>query len=336
MPLTRRRRLLLALALLAGAMPAHAEVSTVRIARQYGLGFLPLMVMEDQKLFEKRAAEAGLSVNTEWVVLGTPAAANDGLLSGDVHFVPNGPPAFLTMWSRTKGTRLEVKGVGTLVTLPMWLNTRNPKINSIRDFTDSDRIAVTAVKTSIPAIILQMAAEREFGKDQYTKLDKYTVSLPHPDGMNALISGSTEITSHFTSPPFQQMELKHQGIRKILSSDDVMGGPSTFSLVFTTVAFRSENPKAFKAFHQALRDAQEFIKQNKDKAADIYLLRSKEGGVTRDVVLEILNDPTIQFTPTPQKMMAYASFLKHTGLLKAAPQNWKELFFEEVHDQPGD
>ena len=41
------------------SVPALAEADTIRIAKQYGLGYLQLMIMEDQKLVEKRAKEAG-------------------------------------------------------------------------------------------------------------------------------------------------------------------------------------------------------------------------------------------------------------------------------------
>ena len=34
---------------------AHAEQSELRIAKQYGLGYLQMMVMEDQKIIEKNA-----------------------------------------------------------------------------------------------------------------------------------------------------------------------------------------------------------------------------------------------------------------------------------------
>jgi hypothetical protein len=39
---------------------AFAEVSTVTIARQYGIGYLALMIMERDKLIEKEAKAAGL------------------------------------------------------------------------------------------------------------------------------------------------------------------------------------------------------------------------------------------------------------------------------------
>ena len=41
--------------------PAAAEVSSIKLCKQYGLPFLPQMVMEDQKLIEQHAAKLGVN-----------------------------------------------------------------------------------------------------------------------------------------------------------------------------------------------------------------------------------------------------------------------------------
>jgi NitT/TauT family transport system substrate-binding protein len=322
-------------AMLIVTAPVKAETAELRIVRQYGLAFLPIMVMDAEKLYQKRAAELGIGTEPVYMTLGSNTAVNEALISGSVNIVTNGPPGFLTAWSRTKGTSSEIKGISSLVGLSCWLNTRNPNVKSIRDFTNSDRIALSAIKISIPAIILQMAAAKAFGQAEYSRLDKLTVSLSHPDGMSMLLNGKTEITAHFTSPPFQNVEAKMSGVHTILTSDEVMGGPSTWSILFTTVKFKNENPKAIQAFVRALDDAQEFIKANPEKAADIYLAKSKEGGVTKADVLKILGDGSINYALVPRGIMAYANFMKSVGTLKFVPTNWKEPFFEYVQDLPG-
>jgi NitT/TauT family transport system substrate-binding protein len=318
------------------AVPAAAETAEIRVVKQYGLAFLPLMVMEREKLFEKHAAALGIDTKPVYMTLGNNIAVNEALISGSVHVVTNGPPGFLTVWARTKGTPSEVKGIASLLSQSSWLNTRNPEVKTVRDFTEKDRIVVSAVKISIPAIILQMAAAKEFGDDQYSKLDPLTVSLPHPDGMNALLSGKTEITAHFTSPPFQNIEVKTPGVRKILTSEEVMGGPSTWSILFGTVKFKQENPKTMQAFVNGLGDAQKLINEDKAKAAEIYLSFAKEGGAKKEDIVEMLNDPGTIYTMTPQKVMKYAHFLKRVGSLKVVPATWNEPFFEYVQNLPGD
>jgi len=73
-----------------------------------------------------------------------------------------------------------------------------------------------------------MAARKQFGPADYTHYDKFTVSLTHPDAVIALSSGRADITAHFASPPFHQRERKLAGIKTIMTSNEVMGGPSTF------------------------------------------------------------------------------------------------------------
>lgn len=134
------------LSLLAAAAPAPAQ--TVRIAQQFGIGYLPLFVMRDGALLEKEGRARGLSLGAEWVHLTSSAPINDALLSGNLEFAGGGVGPLLTMWAKTR-TGLKVKGVAALSAMPMWLATTNENLRSIRDFSDKDRIALPAVKVSV-------------------------------------------------------------------------------------------------------------------------------------------------------------------------------------------
>ena len=94
--------------------------------------------------------------------------------------------------------------------MPLYLNTSDPNVKSIKDFTSKDKIGLPAVKVSIQAVTLQMAAEQIFGPGQEHKLDALIVSMSHPAAMAALASGA--ITAHFGAPPFQYQELNRPGI----------------------------------------------------------------------------------------------------------------------------
>jgi NitT/TauT family transport system substrate-binding protein len=331
----RRRLLLLCVAALLWPTFASAEVEVIKIPRGAGgVGFLPLLVMERKGLIEQRARELGVtSLKVEWLKLGGPALVNDLLLSGAADIVVAGPPAFLTLWDRAR-ENVRVKGIASMTSIPMYLNTRSPHLKSIRDFGPSDKLAVTAVKVSIPAIVLQMAAIKEFGRSEYAALDKYTVSLSHPDALIALLSGGGEINAHFTSPPFHQRERKSPNIRTIMTSNDVMGGPSTFTLLYTTGKFHDANPKVYAAFLKALEEAIAAINADKRAAAQTFL--DMEGqGLKLDEVLEILNDPDIRYTTSPENLMKYAEFMNDVGSIKARPANWREMFFPAIHHVPG-
>jgi NitT/TauT family transport system substrate-binding protein len=182
---------------------------------------------------------------------------------------------------------------------------------------------------------MQMEAAKMFGAANYQKYDPLTVSLAHPDAMASLLNPKSEITAHFASPPFQEEELKQPGMHKVLTSEDVMGGPSTFSMVMSTTKFRNENPKAYKAFFQGFADAVKFINEKKPEAARIFIELAKEKRSSEADIVALLNDPTIQFTQVPLKTTKYAEFMHQVGSIKTAPANWKDLFFPEVHEMPG-
>ena len=123
-----------------------------------GFGFLPLHMMKKFQLVEKEAAKAGLKLTVNYANIGGPAVMNDALLSGSADFISAGPPAFLILWDRTKG-KGDVKGVAAMSTMPMYLNTKADHLKSLETLKDDDKIAVTAVKVSIPSIIMQMYAQ---------------------------------------------------------------------------------------------------------------------------------------------------------------------------------
>ena len=153
--------------------------------------------------------------------------------------------------------------------MPLYLNTINSSVKTIKDFTDKDRIALPAVKVSIQAVTLQMALEKLLGK--HDALDRLTVSMSHPDGMTAMMSGRSEITGHFSSAPFQYQQLEDQRVNRVLSSYEVLGGPATFNTIWTTSAFHDKNPRTYKAFLAALEEAMTFINGDKKEVAALWI-----------------------------------------------------------------
>src|SRR5436190_108623 len=133
------------------------QTNEIRIPRGAGgVGFLPLLMMEKFQLVEKQSKEAGIeNLKVQWVELGGPSVMNDALLSGSVDFIAAGPPAFLILWDKT-GSTMPVKGVAAMTSLPMYLNTTAAHLKKLEDVTDKDKIALTAIKVSIPAIVMQM------------------------------------------------------------------------------------------------------------------------------------------------------------------------------------
>lgn len=326
--MTNWKALVAAAAVAVAPMAASAEVSELKIPLGAGgFGFLPLHMMQEHKLIEKFAEEAGVKVTVNWSNIGGPAVMNDALLSGSAHFISAGPPAFLILWDRTRAN-VGVKSVAAISSMPMHLNAIESKLKSLDEITGAQKIAVTAVKVSIPSIIMQMYALQKYGRDQVFRFDPFTVTMTHPDAVIALVSGSGNIVGHWASAPFDARELKEPGIKTLMNSDDVMGGSTTFTQMSTTSKFQAENPKVFGAVRKALKRAQEMIGEDKNAAAAV-LLKSM-GGKGWDVaeLVAILNNPRTKYTPRPENVMKYANFMHEIGSLKNKPAGIGDLFFD--------
>ncbi len=312
---------------------ARAEVTEVRFARQLGLGYLQLYVMQELQLVEKQGEKLGLkALKASYTPFGSPSAINDALLAGTTDFGAAGVTPFIILWDKTR-SNIQVKAVAALNAQPAFLNSNKPDIKSLRDFTEKDRIAVPTVKLSLQAILLQMAAEKTFGPGQQNKLDHLTVSLAHPDGTAALLSGRTEITAHFTSPPFQYQQLQDAKVHRVLSSYEITDGPASFSAIWTTAKFRNDNPKAYQAVNAALEEATQIIRQNRKEAARIFV-KLDNSKLPPDFIEQLLADPDIQYSTAPQNFEKFSDFLHRIGSIQAKP-TWRDLVFPEAHGKPG-
>jgi NitT/TauT family transport system substrate-binding protein len=258
---------------------------------------------------------------------------NDMLIGGQIDLVGGGLPPSLVIWDRTR-SNLDVRNLAALGEQPLYFNTNNPKLRALEDLTEQDRIALPAAKVSTQAIFLQMAAERIWGRGHHDKLDALTVGLGHPEAMAALIGGRSEITAHFASAPFQYQELERPGIRKLLTSYDVVGGPVTTTNTWTTGRFVKENPKTARAVYDALAEATRFINQNHAEATRIYL-KLESAKLDPGFVEKMLDDPEIIFTLKPQRVFQTAEFLHRIGTLKTAPKSWRDFFLAPASEGEG-
>ncbi|HUI98460.1 MAG TPA: ABC transporter substrate-binding protein [Xanthobacteraceae bacterium] len=326
-----RRTIVLAIVAALLAAPAAAPAAEIRLARQFSMGYLQFNVMEHQQLIEKHARALGLpDVKVSWVTFNGPAAVNEALLSGSVDVAAGGTPGLLVLWARTKGTPLEVRGISAMSSQPFLLNTRKEAIKTVADFSDSDRIAVPAVKVSIQAIALQMAAAKAFGPANATKLDSLTVSMSPPDATIALLSGAGEVDAAFSVPPFQQQQLEKPGIHTVLNSYDVMDGPHSFTVAWTSARFREQNPVLYRALLAAMTEATETVNRDRRAAAALWIADS-QSKLALDFVDKVVSGPQVRWTMVPENTMKFARFMQTTGMLKSAPASWQDYFFPEVH-----
>ena len=75
-------------------------------------------------------------------------------------------------------------------------------------------------------------------------MDKYTVSLSHPDAQQALMSGNSEVTAHFASPPFQEQELADPRVKQSKRPDGFYGWHARGALAHLDFAPAAQGPGA--------------------------------------------------------------------------------------------
>lgn len=312
------------------ATAARAEVSEVRLARQYGISHLAMALMDELQLVQHQAEKAGMKdLKVTWSRFSDGPGMNEALLSGNLDIANGGLTALIVLWDKSKGAYV---GLSALSSMPAVMMTRDPAINSVKDFKDSDRIALVS-RVSMQAIILRMMVAEAYGKDQTTKLDHLTVPLPHPDAMAALLSGHSEITAHFTAAPFYQQETG-SGLHRAFSSYPILGGPATYSVAYTSKKFIEQNPKTAQVVLAAIAEATDIIKNDPKRAAETYL-KAENSSLSADAVEVMIKDPENVFTMTPQHIMKFVDFMTETGTVKSPASSWKDLFTSLIADKPG-
>ena len=276
---------------------ARAEVAEVRLGKQFGLGYLPMIVIESQKLIEKNAKAAGLGdMKVQWLQHAGPNIQLDALIAGQLDFIGPGVPTLATVWDRTAGTPGEIRALSAMQSMPFVLVTRNPNVKTIADFTAADKIALPAVKLTGHALVLEMAAAKLWGDAAYDKLDSIAVSRSHADAYAAVVSGISEINTHFASSPFYYYLLAKPGMTKVLHSYEVMGGKHTNGVLVATKAFRDANPKICAVVLASFNEANAFIKANPRAAAEIYLAATKDKEPL-DSLEKMVSDPEVDSRP---------------------------------------
>ncbi|WP_017347662.1 ABC transporter substrate-binding protein [Pantoea sp. A4] len=308
---------------------ANAE-GQIRIAQQFGIVYLLLNVAQDQHLIEKQGKAEGLDIKVDYRQLSGGAAVNEALLSGSVDVAGAGTGPLFTLWDRTKG-RQNVRAITTTGQFPYYLISTDPKVKTIADFTEKDRIAIPAVGVSAQSRTLQMASAQLWGDKNYNRLDKLQVAVPHPDATAAIISNGTEINAHFGNSPFQEQELAaNPKAHIVLNSYTVAGGPTTPVVLYTTQKFHDENPRTYRAFVAALDEAAKWSAAHPEEAADAFI-RVNNSKIDRNLLIKILKNPEVKFTIEPENTLSMAQFLYRVGAIKNNPQSWKDYFFADPH-----
>ena len=224
--------LMLIVALIAGgrSTPAAAqEVKEIAIAQQFGAIFIPLMAMENLQLVEKQATARGIGdVKVTWAKLAGPSVMVDAILSGNLHFSAQGVPSLALMWDRTRLASAYVPSPRSPIRTS--ISTRQSKHQVDPGFQREGPHRRSVGEGIDAGTVLQIAAEKEWGPGQHTRLDYMTVGLAHPDAIAAVLNPVGEVTAHFATSPFHEAEMK-AGLKTVTSGYQIMGGEVS-NLVF--------------------------------------------------------------------------------------------------------
>lgn len=313
--------------------PAKAELKSITFGHQNGLAYLPLYVMKEKGLIEKHAKEKGFELAAKYLNLGAGGPLQDGLISGQVQFGAVGPAIVASLADKT-----DIRVAGNMFSAPIYLNTRED-VKSVCDLKGKGKIALPTIKVSVQAVTLQMATDK-YCKDPFF-LDDQTVSMTHPDGMQSFLSG--QVSSHFTSTPFQYMELEkgktiepEKGmvkVKKLVDSYEILDGKTSFILLVASDKFRQENPKAYEVAIAAYEEAIKWINDNKQDAAKLYI-EAEKSKETPESILKQISDPEVFYDSTPLGLGKYAKFMHKIGTVKK-DRDWKELSMPNVHSKKG-
>src|SRR5258705_724853 len=112
------------------------DAAEIRLAEQFSMGYLQFNVMKRDRLIEKYATQRGLKdFKVSWQRFNGPVAMNEALLSNSTDIVSGGGPGLITVWGKTHGTSIDVKGICAPSSQPILLHTAHPAIPSIQAVT---------------------------------------------------------------------------------------------------------------------------------------------------------------------------------------------------------
>lgn len=179
-----------------------------------------------------------------------------------------------------------------------------------------------------------MAAVKLYGLKEFARFDPLTVVMSPADATVAMLSGAGEINCSVALPPFMQYQLQNPKVHAIASSFDLSGGPTTYTVAYTSAKFHDSNPKLYQAVYEAMAEATDRV-ANDIATASRYWIEDSESKLTVDFVAAAGSGKDVKWTMVPQTTMQQAEFMYDVGTIKVKPKSWKDYFFPEAYGLPG-
>ncbi|SED28248.1 NitT/TauT family transport system substrate-binding protein [Rhizobiales bacterium GAS191] len=324
-------RLCILAALLCAASQVQGQAQTeVKIGIGFGVGFLPMFILDRDKLVEKHAKEAGLDVKASYQRFSGSSAMQDAILSGSVDMGVYGVPAMLIAWDKARNTPQQIFGIAGVNSTRLILITNRPEARRLTDLGPQDKIAMPAL-VSPQMYALEMLAEKQFGIGEQDRLKPQVVALPHPEALNAILTGATEVKAYFSSPPFTQIAIASGKTHAIASSADAFGGRSSFLVLGATRRYLDANPKLAQIMVDAIAEATSIIRSDPRRAAEIYLIVEPSKAMDATAVEAMLKAMPEDFGVEVHGLKALADFMGRIKALKSVPASFKDVFLPPIH-----
>jgi NitT/TauT family transport system substrate-binding protein len=291
------------------------EEKTLSIGEQFGLAYAPLEVMKSKGFLEAELKERNLNISVQWKKLGNTSAIREAMLSGDLDIGFTAIPPFLI--GKDKG--MDWRIIAGISKTSVSLVTKDPSLSSISDLRDNHRIMLPQ-PGSIQHILLMMEAEKATG--DASAYDGQLLSMAHPDGVTAFISGSEDLL-HFTTPPYLQEELENGG-RVLLDGKESFGGDFTFIVgICQERVFKDTG--VYESFKGALVKTMEYMEN--DKEGTLKILTEAYDYETGELE-SYLGDGTTTFGTGVEGMDTFVEFMEGNGLISSGLKDM-ELFWEQ-------
>lgn len=232
------------------------EPDTIGIAEQYGIAYAPLNIMKELGILEKKLP----GVTIEWKQFGGPTAIRESMLNGQVDFGFMGvAPVLIGI-----DNGMEWKYATGISSNEVAIVTDRPELKTLADFSEQDRIAILSPGCT-QHVLLCMLADQQLGDPR--ALDNQTVSMTHPDALQALLS-NTEITAHIATPPYIQQEVQ-AGMHVMATGEEIMGEPFTFISGVAMTDFYEQHRDWYDAFIEALDESIDYINEHMEECVGI-------------------------------------------------------------------
>lgn len=266
-------------------------------------------IIMHENLLEKYLPDG---VEVEWTSLAAASDLRDGVLSGNVHIASYALPAYImSMESDLPLVMIARDGAS-----PIKVYANEERIQSILDFTDTDKISVLGLGSIMHIAFLAQAYELGMESSMF---DSSFQIMPHADGLAAL-SGGNGVQGLILSFPTLIKADNTDSIHEVCDLTDIVWEYGIGPVEIVSEDFYENHPEIVEAYIKAREEALQLCYDEPERIAAVL---AEEWEIDEDIVLETLMamPPTLEITGYDKQ----AQLLYEMGLLENEPKKFEEL-----------